>query len=118
MTRVRMRMMLAVLWIAAAGTQAAQQSRTMTERAYVMTASSALEGACYDTLREEMTLFFRNGTAYRYRAVPAPVFHAFLRTDSPGRFFHEQIRGRYPSRRLSEDALTAMIERHDGKTGW
>jgi hypothetical protein len=93
-------------------------SATTTERAYVLTHSSVIDGACYDSARQELTVFFRNGSAYVYREVPLPVFQSFIRSDSPGRFYHDHLRGHFASKRLSERDQLALIDRHDGRTAW
>jgi hypothetical protein len=40
-----------------------------------------------------------DGEWYRYFAVPAGVYDAFLAAPSHGRFFQERIRDHYPFRR-------------------
>lgn len=103
----------------AAGMAAAEMRSTgTTERAYVMTQSSVIDGACYDAARHELTLFFRVGSAYLYRDVPELLFRSLVRSDSPGHFYHEHVRGRFPSRRLTDRELFALVERHDGRTTW
>ena len=93
-------------------------STATTERAYVLTNSSVIDGACYDSARQELTVFFRNGSAYVYREVPARLFQDFIRSDSPGRFYHDHLRGHFSSKRLSERDQLALIDRHDGRTAW
>jgi hypothetical protein len=48
-----------------------------------------------------LDLAFRNGTAYRYFAVPARVAEALRRAPSPGAYFHRQIRTRFRYQRLT-----------------
>ena len=118
-TLQRMMMMAAVLTAIAVPAPAAKPRSTNTsERAYVITHSQAIDGVCYDSARCELTNFFRSGTAYVYRDVPEPVFRAFLRAESPGRYYHEQVRGKYTSHRMTEQELVMLVDRHDGRTGW
>lgn len=118
-TMKRMMTMAALLTLAAAWVPAAQPRSTNTsERAYVITHSQAIDGVCYDSARCELTIFFHTGTAYIYREVPEPVFRAFLRAESPGRYYHEHVRGRFASHRMSEQELAMLVDRHDGRTGW
>ena len=93
------------------------RSTNTSERAYVITNSQAIDGVCYDSAQSELTIFFHTGTAYVYHAVPEPVFRAFVRADSAGHFYHEQIRGKYASHRMTEQELVALVDRHDGRTG-
>jgi len=46
-----------------------------------------------------MFVRFAHGDWYTYFAVPASIYEAFIAAESRGRFFHEQIRDRYPYRR-------------------
>jgi len=55
------------------------------------------------TYSEHATLdvVFRNGTVYRYFAVPARVVEALRTAPSPGAYFHRQIRTRFRYHRLT-----------------
>ena len=118
-TMQRLMTMTATLMLSAMAAAAERPRGTNTsERAYVITHSQAIDGVCYDSARSELTIFFRSGTAYVYQEVQEPVFRAFIRADSPGRYYHEQVRGKYASHRMTEQELVAMVDRHDGRTGW
>jgi KTSC domain len=43
-----------------------------------------------------MTLTFQSGGTYVYFGVSEETFDAFCNADSKGRFFHANVRGRYP----------------------
>jgi hypothetical protein len=47
---------------------------------------------------------FRNGGLYQYIDVPESVSALLMQAPSKGRFFNEQIRGRYPAVRLERQA--------------
>lgn len=117
--KTTMRVWLLAGWLAAAGVEAGSGGcTTTTERAYVMTESSLIDALCYDAGHQELTVFLRTGAAYCYREVPESVLREFVRAESPGRFYHKQIRGQYPGRRLSDEEQVAVVRRHDGHTAW
>jgi hypothetical protein len=47
---------------------------------------------------------FCNGGLYQYLDVPESVLAQLMRANSKGRFFNQQIRGRYPALRLERQA--------------
>lgn len=57
---------------------------------------------------ESDTLFirFNSGLSYSYADVPETVFKAFKAAKSVGKFFHQQIKGRYHFTRLNSDPFT------------
>ncbi|SRR5581483_263214 len=57
--------------------------------------SEAIRSIGYHHKTKTMEVQFHSGDTYRYANVPPAVFNAFLAADSKGRFFQEQIRGRY-----------------------
>lgn len=66
--------------------------------------SSHLASVRYRAARQTLEIEFRNGSAYRYFAVPREVFGALLRAESKGRFFNREIRERYEFVRLRPEA--------------
>ena len=70
--------------------------------------SRALARAGYDTLTGALEIEFRSGAAYRYAAVPPDVYDALLRAESKGRYYSEQIRGKYSSERLERKLLAPV----------
>ncbi len=49
---------------------------------------------------ETLEIEFTDGGLYRYFGVPDPVFQGLLAAPSAGRYFHNQIKGRYRFQRL------------------
>jgi hypothetical protein len=47
---------------------------------------------------------FCNGGLYQYLDVPESVLAQLMRATSKGRFFNQQVRGRYPALRLERQA--------------
>ena len=48
-----------------------------------------------------LDLVFRNGTVYRYFAVPARIVEGLRTAPSPGAYFHSQVRNRFRYHRLT-----------------
>jgi hypothetical protein len=59
--------------------------------------SSAIASLGYDTKREMLEVEFRSGNVYRYLDVPEEVYQDLLQAKSKGRYFGENIRGRFTS---------------------
>ena len=51
--------------------------------------------ANYDPETEVLSLQFTNGMIYDYPGVPVSVYAGLLEADSPGRYYHQNIRGVY-----------------------
>lgn len=49
----------------------------------------------------DLTITFASGGAYVYSGVPAEVYAAFMDSESKGRFFHANIKGKYDCAKLS-----------------
>ena len=62
--------------------------------------STAIQAIDYDKARRKLFVRFQSGEHYLYFGVPREVSRSFLEADSKGRFFHAEIRGRYPYARL------------------
>jgi hypothetical protein len=60
--------------------------------------SSSIDSVGYE--KEVLEVSFRNGGLYQYFDVPEELLVRLMQADSKGRFFNQQIRGRFPSRRL------------------
>ena len=60
--------------------------------------SSSIESVGYE--KNVLEVRFRNGGLYQYFDVPEETLVMLLRAASKGRFFNEEIRGRYPARKL------------------
>lgn len=64
--------------------------------------STSIESIGFHARRKLLEVKFRAGVTYRYSGVPKSVFIAFRKADSKGRFFSQQIRGRYDFLRVAE----------------
>ena len=62
--------------------------------------SEAISEIDYDAERAKLMVRFESGELYVYVGVPGEVHRSFVEADSKGRFFHHQIRDRYPYNRL------------------
>ncbi len=70
-----------------------------TDRTCVL--DSSLLAAMRYSDRATLDLVFRNGTVYRYFAVPAQVVEGLRTAPSPGAYFHRQIRNHFRYHRLT-----------------
>jgi KTSC domain-containing protein len=59
--------------------------------------SSVMKSIGYDRTNRILEIEFHNDRLYRYFVVPHSVYQELLEASSPGRFFNERIRDRYPS---------------------
>jgi hypothetical protein len=62
--------------------------------------STAIREIDYDAERAKLLVRFETGERYVYVGVPGEVHRSFVEAESKGRFFHSQIRDRYPFNRL------------------
>lgn len=62
--------------------------------------SNVIESCAYDEEAKELTLDFKSGGSHKYSDVPKEVFEGICSADSAGKYFHSQIRGKYPSERV------------------
>lgn len=60
--------------------------------------SSSIESVGYE--KNVLEVSFRNGGLYQYFDVPEEAVLALMRAESKGRFFNQEIRGRYPATKL------------------
>ena len=65
--------------------------------------SSVIDSIGYE--KNVLEVRFTNGGLYQYLDVPEPVLAQLMRASSKGRFFNQQIRGRYPAVRLEPQAM-------------
>jgi hypothetical protein len=61
----------------------------------VKVTSSVIEEVAYGYHMPVLTVWFRNGLAYRYFDVPESVYEEFLAAESKGRYFNAYIRDAY-----------------------
>jgi len=65
--------------------------------------SKMLSAAAYDDSKQILYLRFRStGDVYRYFALPAADYQAFLNAESKGRFFRSRIRDHFRYERLAK----------------
>jgi hypothetical protein len=64
-------------------------------------ASTTLVSVAYVADQALLELEFRDGTAYRFFAVPATCFQQLLASDSKGEYFNHNIRNRFHHQRLA-----------------
>lgn len=62
--------------------------------------SSSVASVGYDDDASVLELAFHSGGVYRYEDVPRDVYEGMLAADSKGRYFHEEVRGRFDYRRV------------------
>lgn len=60
--------------------------------------SSAIASVGYDDAMAVLEIEFTSGDVYEYFAVPPSVHGGLVGAESPGRFFQDRIRDRYPDR--------------------
>lgn len=68
--------------------------------------SSSIDSVGYE--KNVLEIRFRNGGLYQYFDVPEETLVMLMRAESKGRFFNEQIRGRYPGERVQRTANLAQ----------
>ena len=64
--------------------------------------STTLAVVVYDEARELLQVEFRSRNVYRYFGVPARVHEGLLRAPSRGRYFNNEIRGRFGYARMAK----------------
>ena len=63
--------------------------------------STAIRAIRYDAERQRLVVRFIDGDEYAFVGVPGEVHRSFADAESKGRFFAEQVRGRYPYNKLT-----------------
>ncbi|MFB9747233.1 KTSC domain-containing protein [Leifsonia shinshuensis] len=58
--------------------------------------STAIASAGYDADTAVLEIEFGSGGVYRYLLVPPRVWRELREAESPGRYFAESVRGRFP----------------------
>ncbi len=62
--------------------------------------SAVVKSATYDADTQTLTMTFPNGSRYAYSEVPPEVHTGLEAAESKGRFYHSEIKGKFPSTRL------------------
>ena len=57
--------------------------------------SSVIRFVRYDPRKNALLITFTSGKTYIYLDVPQKVYDAFMKADSKGEFFNEEIRDQY-----------------------
>ncbi len=65
-----------------------------------MVLSTEIEWIGYESKRNMLQVEFISGGIYQYDNVAESVYQEFLAAPSHGQFFAEQIKGRYPYRKV------------------
>lgn len=65
--------------------------------------SSMANSLGYDCDAKILQVEFNNGALYQYSGVEENTWKDLHNSDSIGRFFHEQIKGKYDSERIDDD---------------
>jgi hypothetical protein len=73
----------------------------------VFVESTTLGSAGHDAQLIILELQFRNGAVYQYFRVPRRIYCDLLRADSKGRYFHQNIRGKYLYQRVQNATLAS-----------
>ncbi|MUG93853.1 KTSC domain-containing protein [Scytonema sp. UIC 10036] len=68
--------------------------------------SSMADAVGYDPEEQVLQVEFHNGAVYQYYGVEADTWEELHEADSIGRFFNENIRGRYSSERIDDAYYT------------
>ena len=63
--------------------------------------STVIRAIRYDAGRQRLVVRFIDGDEYAYVGVPGEVHRSFAAAPSKGRYFLEEIRGRYPYNKLT-----------------
>lgn len=75
--------------------------------------SSAIERILYDEDSKALFICFRETGRYLYSGVPRAVYEGLKKAPSPGRYFNQCIRRRYPCRPDPERRRFRPVEAQD-----
>jgi hypothetical protein len=64
-------------------------------RREVPLSSSAISSAGYDDETQTLDVSFTSGQTYTFQNVPSEIFDGLISAPSPGRYYHQQIKGNY-----------------------
>jgi KTSC domain-containing protein len=62
--------------------------------------SSVIAAVGYDEAAQTLEIEFHSGAVYRYFKVPPTIYHELLDADSKGRFYNQNIRRHFRSRKI------------------
>ena len=66
----------------------------------VAVSSSNLSSVGYDPDSQTLEIEFHHGGVYQYAGVPREVFEGLISAESQGKYFHANIKNRYPYTKL------------------
>ena len=66
------------------------------------TDSTNVKAIRYVRSSESLFILFKQGAIYRYGNVPANIYHAMLKAESIGSFFHHNVRMSYEYENITE----------------
>jgi hypothetical protein len=64
--------------------------------------SHHLNGGDYDPATGMLSIQFTNGAVYNYAGVPQTTADTFFQTGSPGSYFHDKIKGKFPEAKVAD----------------
>jgi hypothetical protein len=62
--------------------------------------SSSVKHIDYDDANGEMEICFASGGTYRYPGVHKSMYEAMKKAESPGSYFHKQIKSRFSGNKI------------------
>lgn len=62
--------------------------------------STLIKSAQYDATTKTLAVDLQTGDRYRYSDVPDSIARRFTRAESPGRFFNQEIRSKFPTTKI------------------
>ena len=62
--------------------------------------SSNLKRVSYNSRSHEMLIQFQSGAVYQYWDVPGNISQGLIQSDSPGKFFNQNVRNRFNYKRV------------------
>jgi hypothetical protein len=73
----------------------ALSNNSRSEPQWVPVTSSRLDAVMYESDSRVLSIRFRNGAEYSYQDVPREIARGLTSATSPGRFYADNIKGRY-----------------------
>lgn len=78
--------------------------------------SSFLQTATYDAANYSLTVEFKTGEPFIYRYVFPVVWEQFKQHPSPGKFWNESVKGKFPTINLKRGLKVSDIEKAKKKS--
>lgn len=74
---------------------------------WIEVVSTNIKAVAYDAVLSKLHVKFNSGAEYVYLDVPVEVFNGLVEAPSTGRFFADEIRGKYEYYREEDDTQEA-----------